>query len=210
MKANHNCIWKAFVRQLAVFNGSKILIWKQITTENQALITELSCFQWFKDTNLKANHNSNPPYRQSIWAVFNGSKILIWKQITTTLRSCTLIQCCFQWFKDTNLKANHNKKTRRIKNHTAVFNGSKILIWKQITTNFLTLFLRFGCFQWFKDTNLKANHNGNLVLALAVSAVFNGSKILIWKQITTICLVQVKMNGCFQWFKDTNLKANHN
>ena len=36
-----------------------------------------------------------------------------------------------------------------------------------------------GCIQWFKDTNLKANHNTvyqNMVLG---HAVFNGSKILI-------------------------------
>ena len=35
------------------------------------------------------------------------------------------------------------------------------------------------CFQWFKDTNLKANHN---IVFLALSAsltVSNGSKILI-------------------------------
>ena len=41
---------------------------------------------------------------------------------------------CFQWFKDTNLKANHNTMTR---NNTS----------------------KSRCFQWFKDTNLKANHN---------------------------------------------------
>ena len=42
---------------------------------------------------------------------------------------------------------------------------------------------RANCFQWFKDTNLRANHNANhniktinFVLPLIV---FNGSKILI-------------------------------
>ena len=36
-----------------------------------------NCFQWFKDTNLRANHNI--PARQSVCPVivFNGSKILI-------------------------------------------------------------------------------------------------------------------------------------
>ena len=68
----------------AVFNGSKILIWKQITTFEKTGTEENGCIQWFKDTNLKANHN---PYNGGyivIGAVFNGSKILIWKQITTT------------------------------------------------------------------------------------------------------------------------------
>ena len=35
---------------------------------------------------------------------------------------------CIQWFKDTNLKANHNKRQLKHLNKQAVFNGSKILI----------------------------------------------------------------------------------
>ena len=35
------------------------------------------CFQWFKDTNLKANHNDGKPFKDYIDAVSNGSKILI-------------------------------------------------------------------------------------------------------------------------------------
>ena len=36
-----------------------------------------------------------------------------------------------------------------------------------------------SCIQWFKDTNLKANHNQNTDLPIPELAVFNGSKILI-------------------------------
>ena len=36
-----------------------------------------------------------------------------------------------------------------------------------------------GCIQWFKDTNLKANHNPRLLLPSLHPAVFNGSKIPI-------------------------------
>ena len=35
------------------------------------------------------------------------------------------------------------------------------------------------CFQWFKDTNLKANHNVFIRDWLARDVVSNGSKILI-------------------------------
>ena len=35
------------------------------------------CFQWFKDTNLKANHNVVEEAYHTSFAVFNGSKILI-------------------------------------------------------------------------------------------------------------------------------------
>ena len=66
--------------------------------------------------------------------VFNGSKILIRKQITTEDSAVNLLDSCFQWFKDTNSKANHNLKNFTLKEQQVVFNGSKILIRKQITT----------------------------------------------------------------------------
>ncbi|EYA27341.1 hypothetical protein M105_4721 [Bacteroides fragilis str. 1009-4-F  len=44
-----------------------------------------------------------------------------------TLRRCRGY-CCFQWFKDTNLKANHNKIEKEDLKEVAVSNGSKILI----------------------------------------------------------------------------------
>ena len=36
-----------------------------------------------------------------------------------------------------------------------------------------------NCFQWFKDTNLKANHNAGGVVNQIGNTVSNGSKILI-------------------------------
>ena len=36
-----------------------------------------------------------------------------------------------------------------------------------------------SCFQWIKDTNLKANHNFNVYAIVLDFAVSNGSKILI-------------------------------
>ena len=41
------------------------------------------------------------------------------------------------------------------------------------------MFCETGCFQWFKDTNLKANHNLADGMNYASFVVFNGSKILI-------------------------------
>ena len=37
----------------------------------------MCCIQWFKDTNLKANHNLSYEDQYLPYAVFNGSKILI-------------------------------------------------------------------------------------------------------------------------------------
>ena len=43
---------------------------------------------------------------------------------------------------------------------------------------YISLLLMFGCFQWFKDTKMKANHNPFLDVNNAGQAVSNGSKIL--------------------------------
>ena len=42
----------------------------------------------------------------------------------------------------------------------------------------IRLLLVISCFQWFKDTKMKANHNAILSVEKKVKAVSNGSKIL--------------------------------
>ena len=134
MKANHNIPTYTICCTQAVSNGSKILKWKQITTHKYYEYKNWGCFQWFKDTKMKANHNQ----RHYLWfectAVSNGSKILKWKQITTSPITPCHLHSCFQWFKDTKMKANHNGVNADSTWDTAVSNGSKILKWKQITT----------------------------------------------------------------------------
>ena len=39
-------------------------------------VLPMSCFQWFKDTKMKANHNIGPKILAHKKAVSNGSKIL--------------------------------------------------------------------------------------------------------------------------------------
>ena len=183
----------------AVSNGSKILKWKQITTASSVWMTLQSCFQWFKDTKMKANHNILKKRVLLRVAVSNGSKILKWKQITTIKHQHSHRFRCFQWFKDTKMKANHNRRRRRYWCFVAVSNGSKILKWKQITTYTPRYAEYKSCFQWFKDTKMKANHNKSMDVLSVCCAVSNGSKILKWKQITTywrsllLCIVLFPM-----------------
>ena len=130
----------------AVSNGSKILKWKQITTSTDKQVEQLGCFQWFKDTKMKANHNSLKKFTCNVAAVSNGSKILKWKQITTQFWKPKERKGCFQWFKDTKMKANHNAVSMVAALTKAVSNGSKILKWKQITTYILPIFARVTLF----------------------------------------------------------------
>ena len=43
---------------------------------NIRLLLVISCFQWFKDTKMKANHNQMGNEARGAYAVSNGSKIL--------------------------------------------------------------------------------------------------------------------------------------
>ena len=42
----------------------------------------------------------------------------------------------------------------------------------------IRLLLVISCFQWFKDTKMKANHNKQRIVQFLLQAVSNGSKIL--------------------------------
>ena len=87
-----------------------------------------------KDTNLKANHNYFNITKYSHASVCDSAKILIWKQITTTM-SILRTNCECMWLcKDTNLKANHNIVSELPPPKGSVCDSAKILIWKQITT----------------------------------------------------------------------------
>ena len=169
------------------------------------------CFQSVKDTNLKANHNSNL-LRALIWmVVFSRSKIRIWKQITTQMNNefnerelfsvgqryefesksqpfrlrSVEPSCCFQSVKDTNLKANHNTVVKWEKMSCVVFSRSKIRIWKQITTPFLDPDLRHLLFSVGQRYEFESKSQQVMIEGPAVVS-------------------------CFQSVKDTNLKANHN
>ena len=143
-------------------------------------------------------------------------------------------QCCFQWFKGTNLKANHNPRGCH-EQGTRLF--PMVQRYKfESKSQLLVTFTPGTTRCWFKGTNLKANHNSESEINRRNQAVSNGSKVQIWKQITTPCVNQAsglplfpmvqrykfesksqhdidfipQFGSCFQWFKGTNLKANHN
>ena len=83
---------------------------------------------------MKANHNGGQIVSKDQQAVSNGSKLLKWKQITTAIPIKRYTFSCFQWLKVTKMKANHNEFVDGEKIKAAVSNGSKLLKWKQITT----------------------------------------------------------------------------
>ncbi len=68
------------------------------------------CICQCKDTNFKANHNSAVQLLASRQVVFANAKILILKLITTASYGTGTYNSCICQCKDTNFKANHNKR----------------------------------------------------------------------------------------------------
>ena len=144
--------------------------------------------------------------------------------------------CCINQYKNTNLKANHN--------HLGYFRMTDKLYQPIQKYKFESKSQhkcsgrrrQYCCINQYKNTNLKANHNCWKYSNQSFNAVSTNTKIQIWKQITTVCVVdqvvdelyqpiqkykfesksQLSGTGistnerCINQYKNTNLKANHN
>ena len=87
-KANHNQPILCQFLQPVVFTNAKILILKLITTHSSNKLLSLRCIYQCKDTNFKANHNTQTLMRRGELVVFTNAKILILKLITTVQFNC--------------------------------------------------------------------------------------------------------------------------
>ena len=94
----------------------------------------LCCVTKYKDTNLKAIHNSNSKIQNYIAVVLLSTKIQIWKQFTTDDVGFIERHGCVTKYKDTNLKAIHNEEHTHMLFRDVVLLSTKIQIWKQFTT----------------------------------------------------------------------------
>ena len=114
---------------------------------------------------------------------------------------------CLSKRKDTNFKANHNKRSSHAFGTYDVCLSAKIRILKQITTNLGMQPLFNGCLSKRKDTNFKANHNVYDEIQSPRWDVCLSAKIRILKQITTrrTCSRTVRLMSVFD--KDTDFKA---
>ena len=68
----------------------------------------------------------------------------------------------------------------------------------------------FRCFQWFKDTNLKVNHNARHLQPDLLKLFPMVQRYKFESKSQQRETNETNMRSCFQWFKDTNLKVNHN
>ena len=88
---------------------AKIRILKQITTMANIMSQKNGCQSLCKDTNFKANHNTQYNVEHNLRGVNLYAKIRILKQITTAQIRFSNEFGCQSLCKDTNFKANHNQ-----------------------------------------------------------------------------------------------------
>ena len=134
MKANHNRSVGRTQDLDVVSSTTKIVKWKQITTENNIFLSEKGCFQYDKDSKMKANHNCLSSTFYVPLVVSSTTKIVKWKQITTNVKQKIDMCSCFQYDKDSKMKANHNYIYWSCHEWLVVSSTTKIVKWKQITT----------------------------------------------------------------------------
>ena len=190
---------------------TKILFWKRITTDGGLLTVITWCCLSYKDTILKANHNTERTCCCWISDVVYPTKILFWKRITTYSPSShwrfEMLFILQRYYFES------ESQLMNMQNYIIadVVYPTKILFWKRITTTRLpTLILmmmlfilqryyfesesqherpwpesNFWCCLSYKDTILKANHNYKNSNYYPVIDVVYPTKILFWKRITT-------------------------
>ena len=142
--------------------------------------------------------------------VINLAKIKILKQFTTCQPDYEFNKCCYQSCKDKNFKAIHNNLPFETLRYLVVINLAKIKILKQFTTNLVSAYSLYSCYQSCKDKNFKAIHNHDFATNNLQAVVINLAKIKILKQFTTSAAHASALSGCYQSCKDKNFKAIHN
>ena len=120
--------------------------------------------------------------------VFDATKVQIFKQITTW----SLSKCCVQWLFLMPQRYRFSSKSQpyQLSSFSAlvVFDATKVQIFKQITTEVVSLTSHLKLFlmpQRYRFSS-KSQHNWRITIGLFV--VFDATKVQIFKQITTPCL----------------------
>ena len=114
---------------------------------------------------------------------------------------------CFQWFKGTNLKANHNLGSC-IKKRMPLFPMvQRYKFESKSQQNRRRELCNSSCFQWFKGTNLKANHNESGNSKFRAGAVPNSSKIEIQSKSQRQCKEPIENKCCFLCPKDRKIES---
>ena len=91
-----------------------------------------------------------------------------------------------------------------------VLDTTKVQIFKQITTTTHYFGRCICCFRYHKGTDFQANHNLKECTLFLWDVVLDTTKVQIFKQITTLWIMEKNLTRCFRYHKGTDFQANHN
>ena len=159
LKAIHNALPCLLFSHRVVLSDTKIQIWKQFTTLDTTLYVYVGCIIRYKDTNLKAIHNTHHLFLFFSWlyypiqrykfesnsqhmmqilvmaeVVLSDTKIQIWKQFTTCLPISSIVLTLYYPIQRYKFESNSQLWRRNCKTYFVVLSDTKIQIWKQFTT----------------------------------------------------------------------------
>ena len=164
-QANHNKGKKAELSLFVVVATTKVRIFKQITTEKILEATEpqllllpqryvfssksqhndhtrvqfYSCCCYHKGTYFQANHNEEGRRSLAVGVVVATTKVRIFKQITTSVRSCIFPSLLLLLPQRYVFSSKSQHKNVPSFNSRVVVATTKVRIFKRITTGFLML-----------------------------------------------------------------------
>ena len=160
-QANHNEMGTNTQEALVVLDTTKVQIFKQITTQQQALADSELLFQI--PQRYRFSSKSQQYFRHSF-----------------------IFKCCFRYHKGTDFQANHNELTSQYLNSCVVLDTTKVQIFKQITTIIQTQQRTKPLFQIPQRYRFSSKSQRFFVISFFVSVVLDTTKVQIFKQITTI------------------------
>ena len=245
-----------------VLSDTKIQIWKQFTTPGQLPISCVplyypiqrykfesnsqparrrghawsGCIIRYKDTNLKAIHNSYCSWHFNHKLYYPIQRYKFESNSQPSFVDIVPSSGCIIRYKDTNLKAIHNKGLALIAALKVVLSDTKIQIWKQFTTfppyvklypllyypiqrykfesnsqrSSIDFISSDGCIIRYKDTNLKAIHNSICSHCLWMRLYYPIQRYKFESNSQLSASSPSSPSGCIIRYKDTNLKAIHN
>ena len=196
---------------LVVLDTTKVQIFKQITTLTPTLIHNVRLFQI--PQRYRFSSKSQP------------------------LKSMDLLcVCCFRYHKGTDFQANHNDCWYTYETDLLFQIPQRYRFSSKSQQQFNQVKQAARCFRYHKGTDFQANHNPHTRLATIKRVVLDTTKVQIFKQITTPCMLEFlspelfqipqryrfssksqqvpqclyQRSCCFRYHKGTDFQANHN
>ena len=169
------------------------------------------CFRYHKGTDFQANHNRRLRFQKArmLFQIPQRYRFSSKSQLSGMYPAVNIR--CFRYHKGTDFQANHNHINDLTIHTSVVLDTTKVQIFKQITTTYISLvdfillfqipqryrfssksqhtfafaFSISGCFRYHKGTDFQANHNAPHKTKKNMEVVLDTTKVQIFKQITT-------------------------